>query len=41
MEPTEAELLKAARAKTFLYILMAIMIGVPLVVFFVRHIHFS
>lgn len=33
MEPTEAEKAQAARAQTFLYVLMAVMIGVPAAIF--------
>jgi hypothetical protein len=36
MEPTEAEKLKARRIQLLLYALMALMIGVPLAIFFVR-----
>ena len=33
MEPTEAEKLKAHRVQQLLYVLMALMIGLPLVIF--------
>jgi cell division septal protein FtsQ len=36
MEPTEAEKLKARRVQLLLYLLMAVMIGVPLVVWLLR-----
>jgi hypothetical protein len=36
MEPTEAEKLKAQRVQRLLYVLMALMIGVPLLIFVVR-----
>jgi hypothetical protein len=36
MEPTEAEKLKARRAQLILYVLMAVMIGVPAAVFILR-----
>jgi hypothetical protein len=34
MEPTEAEKLKARRVQLFLYVLTALMIGVPVLIFF-------
>jgi hypothetical protein len=34
MEPTEAEKLKARRVQLLLYVLMAVMIGLPLVLYF-------
>jgi hypothetical protein len=34
MEPTEAEKLKARRVQLLLYVLMALMIGIPLLVYF-------
>ena len=36
MEPTEAEKIKARRVQRFLYILMALMIGIPTVIFLVQ-----
>jgi hypothetical protein len=36
MEPTDAEKLKARRVQLLLYALVAIMIGVPVVIFFLR-----
>lgn len=33
MEPTEAEKLKARRVQLLLYLLMALMIGIPTVIF--------
>lgn len=36
MEPTDAEKLKARRVQLLLYVLMALMIGVPLVIFVLR-----
>ena len=36
MDATEAEKAKARRVQLFLYAMMAIMIGVPLVIFVVR-----
>jgi hypothetical protein len=36
MEPTEAEKLKARRVQLLLYALMALMIGVPVVILFLR-----
>lgn len=38
MNPTEAEKAKGERAKALLYWLMAVMIGVPAVIFFLRHV---
>jgi hypothetical protein len=35
MEPSEAEKLKARRVQLILYVLMALMIGIPLAVFVV------
>jgi len=35
MEPSEAEKLKARRMQLILYVLMALMIGIPLAVFVV------
>lgn len=37
MEPTEAEKLKARRVQALLYVLIAVMIGVPLLVYLIRH----
>jgi hypothetical protein len=36
MEPTEAEKLKARRVQLLLYALVAILIGVPVVIFYLR-----
>lgn len=36
MEPTDAEKLKARRVQLLLYALMAVMIGAPAVIFFLR-----
>lgn len=36
MEPTEAEKLKARRVQQLLYVLMALMIGIPLIIFFLQ-----
>jgi hypothetical protein len=36
MEPSAAEKLKARRVQLLLYALMAIMIGVPLAIYFLR-----
>lgn len=36
MEPTEAEKLKARRTQVFLLLLTAVMIGVPVAIFFLR-----
>jgi hypothetical protein len=36
MEPTEAEKLKARRVQLLLYALMALMVGIPIAIFFVR-----
>lgn len=36
MEPSEAEKLKARRVQLLLYALVALMIGVPLVIFILR-----
>jgi hypothetical protein len=36
MEPTEAEKLKARRVQLLLYALVAILIGVPAVIFYLR-----
>jgi hypothetical protein len=36
MEPTEAEKLKARRVQRFLYLLMALMIGIPALIFILR-----
>jgi hypothetical protein len=36
MEPTEAEKIKARRVQRLLYVLMALMIGVPWLIFFLR-----
>jgi len=36
MEPTEAEKLKARRVQLLLYALIAIMIGVPVLIYFLR-----
>jgi len=36
MEPTEAEKLKARRVQTLLYMLMAILIGLPALIYFLR-----
>ena len=36
MEPTEAEKLKARRTQVLLYWMVAVMIGVPGVIFFLR-----
>jgi ABC-type phosphate transport system permease subunit len=36
MEPTEAEKLKARRIQRLLYVLMALMIGIPTVVFILQ-----
>ena len=33
MEPTEAEKLKARRVQQLLYLLVALMIGIPLIIF--------
>jgi hypothetical protein len=33
MEPTEAEKLKARRVQRLLYLLVALMIGIPLIIF--------
>jgi len=37
MDPTEEELRKARRVQLLLYWIMAVMIGVPFVVFILRH----
>jgi len=37
MEPTEGEKIKARRAQRLLYILMAVMIGVPIVLYILRY----
>lgn len=34
MEPTEAEKLKARRVQLLLYVLIALMIGIPAVIFY-------
>jgi uncharacterized membrane protein len=36
MEPTEAEKRKGRRVQLFLYVLVALMIGIPLVIFILR-----
>lgn len=36
MEPTEAEKLKARRVQVLLYVLIALMVGIPLVLLFTR-----
>jgi len=36
MEPTEAEKLKARRVQLLLYALVALMIGIPAAIFFLR-----
>jgi hypothetical protein len=36
MEPTDAEKLKARRVQLLLYALMAVMIGVPAIIFLLR-----
>jgi hypothetical protein len=36
MEPTEAEKLKARRVQRLLYVLMAVLIGVPLIIFILQ-----
>jgi uncharacterized membrane protein affecting hemolysin expression len=36
MEPTEAEKLKALRVQLLLYLLMALMIGLPLAIFLLQ-----
>jgi hypothetical protein len=36
MEPTDAEKLKALRIQRLLYALMALMIGIPLIIFILR-----
>jgi hypothetical protein len=36
MEPTDAEKLKARRVQLLLYALVAVMIGVPVLIFFLR-----
>jgi hypothetical protein len=36
MEPTEGEKLKARRVQLLLYTLTAILIGVPVIIYFVR-----
>lgn len=36
MEPTEAEKLKAHRVQLLLYVLMALMIGLPLIILFLQ-----
>ena len=36
VEPTEAEKTKARRAQALLYVLMAVMIGVPVALYFLR-----
>jgi hypothetical protein len=36
MEPTEAEKLKARRVQRLLYVMMALMIGIPTVIFILR-----
>jgi hypothetical protein len=36
MEPSEAEKLKARRVQLLLYVLVALMIGIPLVIFILR-----
>jgi hypothetical protein len=36
MEPTEAEKLKARRVQLLLYLLMALMIGIPAIIFVVQ-----
>jgi hypothetical protein len=36
MEPTEAEKLKARRVQRLLYLLMALMIGIPTVIFILQ-----
>lgn len=41
MEPTEADKLKARRVQTLLYVLTAVMIGAPLLIYFLRHVQRS
>jgi hypothetical protein len=36
MEPTEAEKLKARRVQRLLYVLIAVMIGIPLLIFILQ-----
>lgn len=36
MESTDAEKLKARRVQLLLYVLMALMVGIPLAIYFVR-----
>jgi hypothetical protein len=36
MEPTEAEKLKARRVQRLLYVIMAVMIALPLVIYMIR-----
>jgi hypothetical protein len=36
MEPTEAEKLKARRVQRLIYLLMALMIGIPVVIFLLQ-----
>jgi hypothetical protein len=36
MEPTEAEKLKARRVQRLIYLLMALMIGIPAVIFLLQ-----
>jgi hypothetical protein len=36
MEPTDAEKLKARRVQLVLYVLMAVMIGLPVMIFLLR-----
>jgi hypothetical protein len=38
MEPTEAEKRKARRVQRLLYVMMALMIGIPTVIFILRSI---
>jgi hypothetical protein len=37
MEPTDAEKLKARRVQLFLYVLIALMIGIPVAIYFVKN----
>jgi hypothetical protein len=37
MDVTEAEKVKARRVQALLYALVGVMVGVPLIVFFLRH----
>jgi hypothetical protein len=38
MEPTEAEKLKGRRVQQLLYVLVALMVGIPVMIFILRHV---